>query len=360
MPLISVVIPVYNGAKTVQETIESVLNQTFTDFEIIVVDDGSQDNTLEVISAIPDPRIQVMQGDHAGANAARNRGLHHSSGEYVSFLDADDLWTPNKLQAQFQALQKHPEAAVAYSWTDRIDEQGNYLRQGGHLSVSGHVLAELLIANFIENGSNPLIARQAAIAVGGFDETLTACQDWDMWLKLAFRYQFAAVPESQVLYRLSTNSISSNVLALEAACRKVIDRAYNQVPASLQHLRKCSLGNVYKYLTFKAFECYPDRGKGLAAARFLLHVIINDPSMLKVDVIWKVLLKILITTLLSPQQAWAMLNRYKKSTDLNELLCNIRVNFAELIQPQPVSTLSVSSMAVVLPPQSKHSCEGRL
>ena len=334
MPLISVVIPVYNGAKTIQETIESVQKQTFSDLEIIVVNDGSQDNTLAVLGAIADPRLTVIQGAHAGANAARNRGLEASSGQYVSFLDADDLWTPNKLEAQLQALRSHPHAAVAYSWTDRIDEQGNYLRRGGYLSVNGNVLAEMMIANFVENGSNPLILRQAAIEVNGFDESLIACQDWDMWLRLAARYQFAAVSEVQILYRLSTHSISANVFALEACCRKVIDRAFAQAPRSLQYLKKYSLGNVYKYLTFKAFECNPDRKKGIAAAWFLLNVLLNDRSMLTDNVTRRVIKRIAITMLPS-KQATILLDRHKEATDLGMLLYHIRVNFAEIIQPQP-------------------------
>ncbi|MBD2092757.1 glycosyltransferase [Microcoleus sp. FACHB-1515] len=338
MPLISVVIPVYNGAKTIQETIESVQKQTLSDLEIIVVDDGSQDNTIAVLAAIADPRLKVIAGAHAGANVARNRGLHASSGEYVSFLDADDLWTPNKLEAQLQALRSHPKAGVAYSWTDRIDEQGNYLRRGGYLSVNGNALAELLITNFVENGSNPLILREAAIEVGGFDECLTACQDWDMWLRLAARYEFVAVSEVQIFYRLSTNSISANVFALEACCRKVIDRAFAQAPQSLQYLKPYSLGNIYKYLTFKAFECQLDRRKSIAAAWFLLNVVINDRSMITDPaarcVVRNAIRKIAIT-LLPSKLAAVLLDRYKAATDLNLILCHFRVNFAEIVQRQP-------------------------
>lgn len=338
MPLISVVIPVYNGARTIQETIESVQKQTLSDLEIIVVDDGSQDSTLAVLRAIADPRLKIIPGAHAGANAARNCGLRASCGEYVSFLDADDLWTPNKLEAQLQALRSHLGAAVAYSWTDRIDEQGNYLRRGGYLSVNGNVLAELLITNFVENGSNPLILRRAAIEVGGFDESLSACQDWDMWLRLAARYEFAAVSEVQILYRLSTDSISANVFALEACCRQVIERAFAQAPRSLHYLKPYSLGNVYKYLTFKAFECKTDRKKGMAAAWFLLNAVANDRSMITNSAarraVKNVIRRIAITMLPSDLAA-VLLDRYKNATDLNLLLCHFRVNFAEIIQPQP-------------------------
>src|SRR4028119_812278 len=112
MSLISVIIPVYNGEKTIQETIESVLNQTFTDFELIVINDGSQDATLEIVERIQDSRLKVLSYPNAGQAASRNRGLSHASGEYISFIDADDLWTPDKLEAQLRALQDNPQAAV--------------------------------------------------------------------------------------------------------------------------------------------------------------------------------------------------------------------------------------------------------
>jgi glycosyltransferase involved in cell wall biosynthesis len=117
MPLISVIIPVYNGEKTIKETIEAVLNQTFSDFELIVINDGSQDSTLDIVSSIQEARIKVFSYPNAGQAISRNRGLSHACGEFIAFLDADDLWTPDKLEAQLKALQANPQAGVAYSWT---------------------------------------------------------------------------------------------------------------------------------------------------------------------------------------------------------------------------------------------------
>ncbi|WP_329607065.1 glycosyltransferase family A protein [Planktothrix agardhii] len=103
MPLISVIIPAYNAEKTIQETIYSVLKQTWQDFELIVINDGSQDATLEVLSSIQDPRLRILSYSNAGLASSRNRGITEATGEYISFMDADDLWTPDKLEAQFQA-----------------------------------------------------------------------------------------------------------------------------------------------------------------------------------------------------------------------------------------------------------------
>jgi glycosyltransferase involved in cell wall biosynthesis len=206
-PLISVIIPAYNCEKSIKETINSVLQQTFTDFELIVINDGSQDSTLDVINSIQDTRMKVFSFENAGGNISRNRGLNLAVGNYISFLDADDIWTPDKLESQLEALQKNPEAHVAYSWTDYIDEEGNFLVSGRRVSVNGDVYEKLLINNFLENGSNPLIRKEALVELDGFDESLKAAQDWDMWLRLAAKYSFVAVPKVQILYR--ANFISS-------------------------------------------------------------------------------------------------------------------------------------------------------
>ena len=299
MPLISVIVPVYNGEKTIRETIESVFNQSFSDFEIIVINDGSQDSTLDVLASIQDPRLKVFSYPNSGVSASRNRGFSHTVGEFIAFLDADDLWTPNKLEAQLAALQDNPNAAVAYSWTDFIDETSQFLRPGPHFTISGDVYAELLRGNFLANGSNPLIRRQALIKVGSFDELLPPAEDWDIYLRLAAHYHFIAVPFSQILYRVSTNSQSSNVFKQEAASLKFIERAYAQAPESLQHLKKECLGFLYQYLIYKALEGSPGRHKGLKAAKLLWHYIKNAPSRhrllrLKFSLLLKIMVAILM------------------------------------------------------------------
>ncbi|HEY9603932.1 MAG TPA: glycosyltransferase [Allocoleopsis sp.] len=320
MSQISVIIPVYNGERTIEETIRSVLNQTFKDLELIVIDDGSKDSTLEIISCITDPRLKVFSYPNLGQAASRNRGIARACGEYISFLDADDLWTPDKLEAQFQALQENPQAAVAYSWTKCIDESGEFSRRGSHISATGDVYAQLLLIDFIENGSNPLIRTQALAEVGDFDESMVPSEDRDMWLRLAARYHFVAVPSPQVLYRQSVNSESANVVRMEAASLRVIERAFAQAPESLQHLKKPSFANIYKGLTFKTLEGPPARQRGLTAARLLWHCVQNDPTLLRSRVIWKVLFKIAAMTLLPPQQAQAVLTRAKGLANTTTLL----------------------------------------
>ncbi|MFB2922227.1 glycosyltransferase [Aerosakkonema funiforme] len=327
MPLVSVIIPVFNGEKTIKNTIESVINQTFRDWELIVINDGSQDATLDIVTTIKDTRLKVFSYPNAGAPASRNRGFSHSEGEFIAFLDADDRWTPDKLQAQLKALQENSEAAVAYSWSDFVDESGEFLRQGSYSTVSGNVYEKLLLTDFLDNGSNPLIRRQAFMEVEGFDESLPAGQDWDLYLRLAARYNFVVVPLPQILYRVSANSISSNVMRLESGCLKAIERAFSEAPESLHHLKPYSLANLYKYLTYNILASPPERYKGLAAARFFGKAIVCDRDCLPEQrLLLKILLKIALVALLPSQQAQALINKSNTLPKIqNVLLSYMRV-----------------------------------
>lgn len=313
MPLISVVIPVYNGEKTIQETIRSVLSQTFPDFELIVINDGSQDKTLEVVSTIRDPRLKIFSYPNAGVAASRNRGFLHSSGQFIAFLDADDLWTPDKLEAQLKALQEDPGAGVAYSWSNFISESNQVLQAGRRLTWSGNVHSKILVINFLEHGSNPLIRREALETVGGFEESLPPADDWDMWIRLAAKYPFVVVTAPQILYRVSTNSQSSNVVKLEAACLQVIERAFNQAPEELRSLKKRSLSEIYKYLTFKCLEGQPTQQRSLQAARYFWRSISADSSiMTQSRVVVIVCFKVLIGALLPTQLSQILIKNTKK------------------------------------------------
>ncbi len=305
MPLISVIIPIFNNQKTINKTLNSVLKQTLSNLEIIVINDGSTDESLEKIATIKDPRVQVFSYPNAGVAVSRNRGIERARGEYISFLDADDLWTPDKLEAQLKALQENPHAAVAYSWTDYIDEAGNFLYHGSHISINGDVTAKLLFKNFIENGSNPLIRRHALVKVGEFDSSLSPAEDWDMWLRLAARYHFVAVPQPQILYRMSPSASSANISKMEIQGLKVIERALSLGSESLQSLKKPSIANFYQYLMFRALTGNPSRIQCLIASRCFWYAVINNPGMLRRQnrLMSIVFFKIIAGILLPPQQA---------------------------------------------------------
>ena len=301
MPLVSVIIPAYNAEKTIHETIESVLNQTFTDFELIIVNDGSTDNTLEVISQIDDSRLKVFSYPNAGVSASRNRGVSHAVGKYISFIDADDLWTSNKLKAQLEAIQKEPQAAVAYSWTDFIDQEGKFIDRDERVTYSGDVYPQMLVRDFLSSASNVMIRRRAFIESGRFDESLAGAADWDLFLRLAARYHFVMVPQVGIFYRIADrNSMSSDLQKQEEDCLKVIERAFTQAPESLQHLKQKSLASLYEYLSFKAIEGSFTRDNGLLATRYYWRALKCDRSILKwhIGVNLRVYLKIIATLIL--------------------------------------------------------------
>jgi glycosyltransferase involved in cell wall biosynthesis len=315
MPIISVVIPIYNAEKTIRETIQSVLAQTFTDFEIIAIDDGSQDSTVEIIDRLQDPRIKVISYPNGGNVISRNRGLEHARGEYISFLDSDDLWTSDKLESQLNALKQNPTAAAAYSWVDYIDESNRFLRHGLRIKVGNNALPKMLLTNILENGSNGLFLTQAIRDLGGLDESFERSADWDLYIRLAAKYPFVCIPAAQILYRVSTTSLSTSIEKMEYSGSIVIEKAYSHAPEELQHLKTKSLSNLYIYLTLKSLEGIPKPKKSLQALKFLGQTIRYEPS-----IVWErrrlvsiAIVKSILGLVLPSQQAQNLWDRLKNT-----------------------------------------------
>lgn len=326
MPKISVIIPVYNGAKTIKKTIKSVLAQTFQDFEIVIIDDGSTDQTLQVIQEINDSRIEVYSYSNAGVSHARNEGIKQARGEYISFIDADDLWTPDKLEFQYEILQNNPSAKIAYSWTDWIDEDDRFLRPAARLSFEGDIYANLLIIDFMGCGSNPLIFRECLLAVGGFDSTLRGGEDWDLWIRLAARYEFVCVRSPQILYRQTTTSVSKDISLMEKDCLRVIDKSFQAVSIDLKYLKSYSLGNLYKGMLYRSLSGILDRNKIIIVLKYLYQSIKNDPSFIRAKVIGKIGLQILLVLLLPKKINEKVLNKFNFLRNVDAIHGYIQIN----------------------------------
>ncbi|HJP39532.1 MAG TPA: glycosyltransferase [Gammaproteobacteria bacterium] len=280
-PLVTVVIPAYNEAETIAAAINSVMQQSFTNFELLVIDDGSTDDTAEISAAIADPRVQVLSFDNQGLAASRNRGIRHATGELIAFLDADDLWTPNKLHSQVEALQQHPEAKLAYSWTDCIDEDNRFLRHGSHVHAEGLVYKLLLSRNFMDNGSSPMVRKSAFDEAGVFDESYRAGEDWDMWLRLAHRYPFTCVPFVQVLYRIRKTSMMSDVSQQFECVTSILRKGLKRLPASpeREHIKRAATANIHKYLSLRLIETGDTRRHGIQAGRHWRLYITTTPTL---------------------------------------------------------------------------------
>ncbi|MEM9246980.1 MAG: glycosyltransferase, partial [Cyanobacteria bacterium P01_F01_bin.153] len=305
-PLISVIIPAYNAVATLRTTLASVLNQTHSHLELWVIDDGSTDGTAAMVEKLrrewQDDRLRVASFENGGQAIARNRGLELSQGSYIAFLDADDTWTPTKLMDQLAALMENPNAAVAYSWTDYVDDDGTKLHRGSYVALSGSVLGALMVVNFLENGSNPLVRRAAIAQVGPFTPELVPSEDWDLWIRLAEQFEFIAVPEVQILYRVSATSQSANVRRLERSCVACLERAFYRNPL-LRPRRRQSFGNLYKYLLHKVLdeaivtEKQPSWKRFLLAIRLCANLLVRCPQFLIKRLIVKIIARLFLLLL---------------------------------------------------------------
>lgn len=303
MPKISVIIPAYNAEATILETIDSVLKQTFTDFELLVINDGSQDNTQTVVESISDARVQVISYPNGGVCVARNRGISLAKGELIAFLDADDLWTSDKLEKQYAALQEHPEAGVAYSWTCFMDVTDSQTPPTFLPSLeyewTGDVYPNLLVQDFIHSGSNTLIRREAIASVGEFDQTCAGCADWDYWLRLAAKWPFVVVKKCQIFYRRMPGSMSSKVEVMEREALIAMEKAYQAAPPELQYLKMLTFTNFHKYCAELYLQRSQDGEAMVKAQEHVQSAISLQPRLIISDrTFQKILVKLMIKKLL--------------------------------------------------------------
>lgn len=203
MPLVSVIIPTYNAAPYIGQAVRSTLAQTYRDIEIIVVDDGSTDETLDVLAAFGD-RIRYVYQKNQERSVARNTGIAHAQGEYIAFLDADDYWHPQKVARQLALLEERRECGAAYAHIQFVTPDGAPLPPHRQLTFpptgETDLLPRLLYGHFL--GCSSVIARRTLIeTVGGFDPALCYIEDWDFNLRLAVHTRFACVPERLTYYR---------------------------------------------------------------------------------------------------------------------------------------------------------------
>jgi len=216
-PRVSIVLATRNQAAFLPDAIASVRAQTRGDWELLLVDDGSTDETPGVAArATADARIHYLRGPHRERSAARNRGVAAAGGDLVAFLDGDDLWRPEKLARQLDALERTPHAGLCYTIARYVDAAGAPLPvRRPPAAVAGDVFPALVRANLMIL-SSVVVPRRVLDEVGGFDERLPAlgCEDWDLWLRIARRFPVAVVPDELVAYRRhGGNTAWSQVLA---------------------------------------------------------------------------------------------------------------------------------------------------
>ncbi|MGI9146219.1 MAG: glycosyltransferase family 2 protein [Chloroflexota bacterium] len=197
-PRVSVLVPTYNYGRYLLASVGSALGQTLPELEVIVVDDGSTDETEAVLAVLRvDPRVRTFRQDRRGPGAARNRALVESSSPFIAMLDADDVWFADKLARQLAVLESDPSIGLAYtnSVVDDLNgrlERRHFDQHSGHRPHVGWVMRQLAIANFLTT-STVVVRREVLDATGGYDESLQVCEDWDLWLRIAARAPMAYV-----------------------------------------------------------------------------------------------------------------------------------------------------------------------
>ena len=246
MPLVSIVIPAYNQAHYLSRAIQSALEQTHRDLEVIVVDDGSSDETAAVAHSFADPRLRYIYQANRGLSAARNTGLRHAGGEFVSFLDSDDQFRPRKIELLLAELKRHPEAGLAAGQAIPVDPDGQPIGQifAKELPVES---AQWLLGNPLHVGS-VLVRREWQEQVGFFDETLRSYEDWDLWLRLALAgcpMRWVAQPVS--LYRFHPAQMTRDGQQMTAATFAVLDKAFADpaLPESWRRLHDQAYSNAH-------------------------------------------------------------------------------------------------------------------
>lgn len=303
MPLVSVIIPAYNSEGTVLETVESVLQQTLQDLELIVIDDGATDGTVAALNDVTDPRLKIFSFENGGLPTARNRGIERASGQFLSFIDADDLWTPDKLAKQMRVLENNPQVGGVYSWTLIMDAAGENFYPGNCEAFEGDVYPHLLLSNFIGSGSNMLLRREAVESVGRFDVTLDSHEDWDYYLRLSKQWEFAVVPEPQIFYRKTANSLSSRLPVLEKYIFILHERVFSEISPELAHLEAYSIAKKYEFLTQIALTNVSSWSNCTYALRTLSSAIAHYPRILFTRRIPILIAKLAISLALTPRFA---------------------------------------------------------
>lgn len=331
MATISVIIPAYNAAQTILKTIESVRQQTYKDLEIIVINDGSSDRTMEILDTVEDDRLQVYSYANGGLPTARNRGISRATGEYISFIDADDLWTKDKLEKQLLALEQNPQAGAVYSWvTCMVQDAENpdeiTFVPDGKVTYTGNIYPDLLLGNFIGNGSNILARTKTIQSVGEFEASLKSCEDWDYYLRLAAKWEFVLVTEAQVLYLKTAGTMTSKAPIMEQEGMRVIQRAYDAVPPELRNLKNKTLAR-FKWYCGGLYLNHSARSEDLAAARERFWRAIRlDPSLLSQKNTYVLLVKLLLKQALPDNLASNLIPLLKKPFLVNDPRIAIELN----------------------------------
>jgi glycosyltransferase involved in cell wall biosynthesis/2-polyprenyl-3-methyl-5-hydroxy-6-metoxy-1,4-benzoquinol methylase len=277
-PLVSVVIPAYNAEKTIVQSIDSALQQTITDLEVVVVDDGSVDGTVAAVRAITDPRVRLVEQPNGGAPAARNAGIDAARGIWLAFLDADDLFLPDKLERQLRYLDSHPGVRAVQTGVVMVDDDLRPIEERPCEASTDSLLDTLLFKNLPGLMSTLVVARSDVVAFGGFDTTLAILEDWDLAIKVSRHSNMHSIETPLALYRQHAGNRSADLDIHIAPGFSVLDRLFADptLPTRIASRRRQVYGSFYTMLAGASLRVHrwPD------LARWTARALLSDPRQL--------------------------------------------------------------------------------
>ncbi len=281
--MVTVLVPAHNAARWLPPTLKSACSQTLQAIEILVVDDGSKDDTAAVVEALAsvDPRIRLIRQANAGVGAARNTAILAARGKYLAPLDADDIWYPEKLELQVRAMEEGGESrGLVYCWSEKIDSEGRKITDAHPFEIEGSVVDLLILRNFIGNASSPMFRASALAETGLYltrDEQGGAqgCEDWDLSIRVAEHHEVAVVRQTLVGYRQVEDCMSLNVEGMSRSYGLVMDRARSRNPGLPSKVFRWSAGNFHGYLVSKCYLWGNYRG----CLRSICRAIVADPRL---------------------------------------------------------------------------------
>lgn len=280
MQKVSVIIPVYKAEKYIAATIESVLNQTYENFELILVNDGSPDKSVEICEQFTDPRIRIIHQENRGVSAARNAGIRQAQGEYVALLDADDLWLPEKLEKHIEHLNTSPQVGVSFSRSAFIDEAGNPLGIYQMSKLKDVTPLDLLCRTPIGNGSVAVIRKEVFEAIRfqdnlygetedfyfDDDRQLHPSEDVECWLRIAIQtdWQIEGLAEALTLYRVNPQGSSAQLAKKLQSWETLLDKVRSYAAEQLVKWEKPAMAYQLRHLARRAVTL----GDGATAVKF--------------------------------------------------------------------------------------------
>ncbi|MBT9382258.1 glycosyltransferase [Pseudooceanicola sp. CBS1P-1] len=266
-PTASIVVPCYNARATLAETLDSLTRQSLADLEIIVVDDGATDDSVEIAGAMAarDPRIRLVRQANRGLAGARNSGIHAARGRYIGFCDADDLWAPGKLAAHVAHLEADPLVGLSFSGSVLMDASGRLLRRSQQPRLSGISAAHVFKRNPVGNGSAAVMRRAALEALAWrpaqererdwiFDETFRQSEDIECWLRLALTtdWQIEGIPGLLTRYRITPGGLSAATGRQYASWQRMVEKLTPLDPAFFARHLPAARAYQLRYLARRA------------------------------------------------------------------------------------------------------------